>query len=86
MKLILDRISENRQGEKIVAFECDDKLLEINEKDMPEGFIDKLTYGIIIEAELTDGKLTNPVLLTEETEDKLSKNRERLNRLRNRNK
>ena len=53
---------------------------------MPEGFIDKLTMGIIVEAEIKDGVLINPKLLIEETNERLTKNRMRLERLRNRNK
>ena len=86
MRLVLDRILENQKGEKIAVFEVNDKFIEINESDMPVGFIDKLSYGIIIEADLIENKLVNPVLLTEETENKMQVNRMRLNRLRNRNK
>lgn len=86
MRLVLDRILENQKGEKIAVFEVNDKFIEINESDMPVGFIDKLSYGIIIEADLIENKLVNPVLLTEETENRMQVNRMRLNRLRNRNK
>ena len=86
MRLILDRIVENRQGEKTAVFESNDCMVEISENDMPSGFIKQLTYGIIIEARLVDGKLIDPILLTNETEKKLDANRQRLNRLRNRNK
>ena len=86
MKLILDRISQNQEGERIAVFECDENMIEINENDMPDGVFDQLNYGIIIEAKLVDGKLINPILLKDETEKKLELNRARLNRLRNRNK
>ena len=86
MRLILDRIVENQKGEKIAVFECENGILEINENDMPENFINQLTYGIIIEAELENGKIINPVWLEREAEKALDTNRQRLNRLRNRNK
>lgn len=86
MKLILDRIAQNQQGEKIAVFECDDNMIEINENDMPNGIFEQLSYGIIIEAQIVNGKLINPILLKDETEKKLELNRGRLNRLRNRNK
>ena len=74
------------RGEKIAVFEVNDSFIEISENDMPNGFINKLTYGIIIEADLVENKLANPVLLIEDTESKMQTNRARLNRLRNRNK
>lgn len=86
MKFILDTIAENQRGEKIATFECGDEMISINEKDMPNGFIDKLFNGAIIEAELVNGKLANPVILEKETNEKKSEMRTRLDRLRNRNK
>ncbi|MBP3495478.1 MAG: hypothetical protein J6K52_04650 [Clostridia bacterium] len=86
MKIYLDRIDFNHKGEKIAVFECNEKMIAFHQNNMPEGFIDKLTMGIIVEAEIKDGVLINPKLLIEETNERLTKNRMRLERLRNRNK
>ena len=86
MKYILDSIAENQNGERIATFECGDEMIDINELNMPYGFIDKLYNGAIVQAELVDGKFLNPVILEKETENKLSEMRSRLSNLRNRNK
>ncbi len=86
MKIYLDRIDSNQKGEKIAVFECNEEMIAFHQNNMPEGFIDKLTMGIIIEAEIKDGVLINPKLLIDETNERLTKNRSRLERLRNRNK
>ncbi len=86
MKIYLDRIDSNHKGEKIAVFECNDETIAFHQNNMPKGFIDELTMGIIVEAEIKDGVLVNPKLLIDETNERLAKNRLRLERLRNRNK
>ncbi len=86
MRFILDSIAENQRGERIATFECGEKMISINENDMPNGFVDTLFNGAIIEAELVNGKLVDPVILEKESQDKMAEMHSRLNRLRNRNK
>ncbi|MBQ7760652.1 MAG: hypothetical protein IJ400_01235 [Clostridia bacterium] len=86
MRFVLDSIAENQRGERIATFECGEKMISINENDMPNGFIDTLISSAIVEAELIDGKMVNPVILEKETKDKKAEMRSILNRLRNRNK
>ena len=86
MRLVLDRIAENANGEKIATFECGDSYIDINEKNMPNGFIDQLEVNHIVEAEIENGVLLNPKILFEETKKEVDNMRVVLNRLRNRNK
>ena len=78
MRLILDRIGLNNENKRIATFECEDEYIDINEDNMPNGFIDKLFVNAIVEGEYTDGKLINPVILIEETEKKEAEMKKRL--------
>lgn len=78
MRLILDRIGLNNENKRIATFECEDEYIDINEDNMPKGFIDKLFVNAIVEGEYTDGKLINPVILIEETEKKEAEMKKRL--------
>lgn len=84
MRLILDRIEINAQKKRIAVFEIGRDFVHIDEESMPEGFMDKLTDGIIIEADYQNGKILKAELLTEETEKKKAEMKGRLNRLFNR--
>lgn len=81
MKLILDRIDVSQRGVKIATFESDYGMITISEKNMPEGFINELFINAIVEAELVDGKLSDPIIMTDESEKKERIMRSRLNGL-----
>ena len=85
MRLILDRIAKNQEGERIATFECGEASYYISEENMPVGFLDSLKSGMIIEAEVVENSLINPEILYEETEKKQKEMKNRLNNLFNRN-
>ena len=86
MKLILDRISKDEKGKRIAVFEAGEDFVAVSEDNMPLGFADTLTDGIIIEADFRDGVIHSATLLTEETEQKKKEMSGRLNSLFNRGK
>ena len=86
MRLILDRIEKNKNGEKIAVFEIGDEYVSIDEKSMPKNLINDLTPGIIIDADYDNGVIKNVTLLTELTIEKKKEMSSRLNKLFNRNK
>ncbi len=86
MKVILDRIEKNSRDEKVAVFEYEDTMLNIHEYNMPEGFIDKIKSGDIIECVIENNHLYSPVILVRETEEKQKEMQDRLNKLFNRNK
>ena len=81
MRFILDRIETDISGKKIAVFECDDKMIDISQDQMPKGFIDEIFDGVIIEAEYKDENLISPVILYEETEERKKKIDERFKRI-----
>ena len=85
MRLILDRIAKNQEGERIATFECGEVSYYISEENMPVGCLDSLKSGMIIEAEVVENSLINPEILYEETEKKQKEMKNRLNNLFNRN-
>ena len=86
MRLVLDRIERLQDGEKIAVFEGDTASYDILEVNMPKDFANLLEVGMIIDAEITDGKLVSPKILTDETNKKREEMSTRLNNLFNRNK
>ena len=80
MRLILDRIVSNELGKKIAVFENDDSFINVSEEQMPNGLIDKLYSGVIIEADYSNGAISNVRLLTDETENKRAEMKSRLSR------
>ena len=86
MRLILDRISRDDKGKRIAVFESGEDFFTISEDNMPSGFADTLTDGIIIEADFRDDIIYSATLLTEETEQKKKEMSGRLNSLFNRGK
>ena len=81
MRLVLDRIEKIQNGKRIAVFECGDKLLDIHENNMPDGFIDELAIGMILEAEIKDERLISPLILLEETDKKHKEMKSRLDNL-----
>ena len=86
MRLVLDRIEKMQNGKRIAVFEYKDKSFDILENNMPAGFIDELSAGMILEAEIKDKMLLSPVILLEETEKKHNEMKSRLDNLFKRNK
>ncbi len=80
MRLILDRIESNGQGKRIAVFENDDEFINVSEDEMPNDLMEKLSSGIIIEAEYANGKILNAKLLENETEKKRAEMKSRLSR------
>lgn len=80
MKLILDRIELNGHGKKIAVFENDDEFINVSEDEMPLGLMEKLSSGIMIEAEYANGKILSAELLVNETEKKRVEMKSRLSR------
>ncbi len=80
MRLILDRIESNGQGKKIAVFENDDEFINVSEDEMPNGLMEKLSSGIMIEAEYANGKISSAKLLENETEKKRAEMKSRLSR------
>ena len=81
MKLILDRITQNQSGKRIATFECGEDEIDISEDNMPHGFMNTLFVNAIVEAEYKNGKLINPIILTEESENKQAEMKNRLHNL-----
>ena len=86
MRLILDRIVSNEQGKRIAVFENDEELIKISEDKIPNGIIDELFSGIIIEADYSNGEISNVQLLVDETEKKRTEMKNRLSRFSRKNK
>ena len=86
MRLILDRIVSNEQGKRIAVFENDEGLIKISEDKIPNGIIDELFSGIIIEADYSNGEISNVQLLVDETEKKRTEMKNRLSRFSRKNK
>lgn len=86
MRIVVDRIEENQNGEKIVALEIDDKIVFLDKNDLPEGLIDTLSVGNILEAEYENGKILDAKILKDEEEAKRKEMKSRLFALKNRNK
>ena len=86
MKLILDRIEKNQDGKRIAVFEMGDEFINVNEDSMPDGLIEELSVGIILDAEVIDGKIINAKPLINETEQKRQEMKRRLGRFSSKNK
>ena len=86
MRIVVDRIEENQNGEKIVALEIDDKIVFLDKNDLPEGLIDTLSVGNILEAEYENGKILDAKILKDEEEAKRKEMKSRLFALKNRTK
>lgn len=86
MRIVVDRIEKNQNGEKIVAFEIDDKIVFLDKNDLPEGLIDTLSVGNILEAEYENGKILDAKILKSEEEAKRKEMKSRLFALKSRNK
>ena len=79
MRLVLDKIEKTQNGNKIAVFEGENTTYEFFETNMPDGFLESLRVGMIIEAEIVDGSLVCPSILIEETNKKIGEIMDRLN-------
>jgi hypothetical protein len=86
MRIVVDRIDKNQNGEKIVALEIDDKIVFLDKNDFPEGVIDTLSSGNILEAEYENGKILKVEILKDKEEEKRNEMKSRLFALKNKNK
>ena len=66
--------------------EIDDKIVFLDKNDLPEGLIDTLSVGNILEAEYENGKILDAKILKDEEEAKRKEMKSRLFALKNRNK
>ena len=81
MKIILDRIGLDKDGKKIATFEVGEKMVSFKEEQVPLNFLETLIPNAIVECDIIDDKIANPVILVEETKAKEEKMRNRLNSL-----
>ena len=81
MKIYLDRIDKDQNGMPVVAFEVNEETVIFKSNQMPNGFVDSLIPNAIVECEIVDGCIVNPVVLYEETKQKEKEVRSRLHNL-----
>ena len=81
MKIFLDRIAKNQYGENVATFEVDGEMVSFAEAKMPSGFASSLIPNAIVECDIVDGCIINPVILYEETKQKEEEMKKRLNSL-----
>ena len=86
MKIILDRIDMDANGLPVATFEVGDNMVSFKITQMPKDFVQELIPNAIVECEIENGTIINPVILFEETKKKEEEMRNRLNRLAKRNK
>ena len=78
MKIILDRIDMDEMGLPIATFEVGGGMMTFGSDKMPKGFTDELISNAIVECEIVDGCIVNPVVLYDETKQREEKMRKRL--------
>lgn len=81
MKIILDRIDKNQNGEKIATFEVDKETVSFTRDQMPSGFMENLIPNAIVECEIASGNIVNPTILFDETKQKEEEMKNRLHSL-----
>ena len=86
MRIILDRIDTDEQGLPIATFEVGEKTVSFRCEQMPLGFAEQLIPNAMVECEIVDGSIVNPVILCEETKQKEIEMKNRLHSLFNRSK
>ena len=81
MKIFLDRIDMDENGLPVATFDVEDKMVSFKSNQMPVGFAEVLIPNAIVECEIDNGFIVNPVILYEETKQKEEKMRNRLHSL-----
>ena len=81
MKIYLDRIDYDNNGEIIATFELDEDFVRIKGSQMPNGFAETLVPNAVVECEISDGLMRNPKMLLEETKLREEKMRGKLKSL-----
>ena len=86
MRIILDRIDMDEQGKPVATFEVGEETVAFRSEQAPNGFFESLIPNAIVECEIVDGSIVNPVILHEETKQKEIDMKNRLHCLFKRNK
>ena len=81
MKIFLDRIAKNQYGEDVATFELDGVMVNFGAGQMPSDFVASLIPNAIVECDIVDGCIVNPVILFEETKQKEEEMKKRRNSL-----
>ncbi len=81
MKIYLDRIDKDQNDNIIATFEVDGEMVSFAKGQMPEGFAHTLIKNAIVECEIVNGCIVNPVILHEETKQKEEEMKNRLHSL-----
>lgn len=81
MRIFLDRIDMDDKGLPVATFEVGDDFVSFESDNMPKGFFEDLIPNAIVECEIIDGCIVNPIVLHEETKKKEDEMRNRLHSL-----
>ena len=81
MRIILDRIDKDENGLPIATFEVLEEFVSFEGENMPKGFVEGLIPNAIVECEIVDGRIVNPIILYEETKQKEEQMKNRLHSL-----
>ncbi len=81
MRIFLDRIDMDENGLPIATFEVGKDTVSFESSQMPKGFLDEIIPNAIVECEIVDGCIVNPVIMHEETKQKEEEMRSRLHSL-----
>ena len=81
MKIYLDRIDKDQNGLPVATFEVNEEMVTFKAEQMPLGFAENLIPNAIVECEIVNGTIVNPVILHEETKKKEEEMRNRLHSL-----
>ena len=68
MRIYLDRVDYDQFGNKIATFEVDGKMVSFDIKQAPIDFFDELIPNAIVDCEIIDNKIVNPLVLIKETQ------------------
>ena len=81
VKIILDRVSKDQSGKIVAVFEVEDNMVTFKDGQMPKEFAENLIPNAIVECEIVDGCIVNPVILYEETKQRENEMKELLNQI-----
>ena len=81
MKIFLDRIDIDDENNAVATFEVGDDMVAFTADKMPKNFVRTLIPNAIVECEIIDGCIVNPVILHDETKQKEEAVRKRLHSL-----
>ena len=81
MRIYLDRVATDKNGLPVATFEVGDEMVAFGVDKTPKSFIDELVPNAIVECEIVDGCIVNPVILYEETKQREEQMKNRLHSL-----